>query len=402
MKTIKMNKIMWIFAGKQKVAVTILSIMVTLFFMVSSCKSDRVLEGNTEELLTETFMKNLENVPVVVVPRGELSEWLNERIDGLIESYVGKFIGLGMQVSIFRGEWKDQTVYLIQHPHSSCLFCFIDEKGEPISFSPPSKTIDINDTLEDILLKSENWEIIFQIVDGEIVDGSATRSSSSDYSAKIVDKYEFPDISRMNDWQRPNIIQERLDALQIPDAVLATISTEGLLATCLEFPYLINIFHSNDFQQGFNSLVLVFNGFREILKRPDLTTTLIEKYYWISEDVKGLGILCPIEQGRFSFRYFVFEFMLAQDIFLKNLSEEQERQLFLLSLEHKKIKNSYPDVFSDLNGVPTILLYAKKILNDNQARADMKSTLLEFVQAPVYVEQNVINYLNDYVNVKFK
>jgi len=51
----------------------------------------------------------------------------------------------------------------------------------------------------------------------------------------------------MNDWMRPNIIKERLDALQIPDAVLSRISTEGLLETCLEFPYLIDIFHSNGY-----------------------------------------------------------------------------------------------------------------------------------------------------------
>ena len=74
----------------------------------------------------------------------------------------------------------------------------------------------------------------------------------------------------MNDWERPNIIQERLAALQIPDDILAKISTEGLLETCLAFPYLIDILHSNDYQQGFNGLVEKFNGFREILKRSDL------------------------------------------------------------------------------------------------------------------------------------
>ena len=47
-----------------------------------------------------------------------------------------------------------------------------------------------------------------------------TPVSRSDYN-KPEDKYEFPDISGMNDWQRPNIIQERLAALQMPESLLS-------------------------------------------------------------------------------------------------------------------------------------------------------------------------------------
>ena len=75
----------------------------------------------------------------------------------------------------------------------------------------------------------------------------------------------------MNDWQHPTIIQDSINALQIPDAVLESISTAGLLETCLEYPYLIEIFFSNDYKYGFETgLVAGFNGYRELLKRHDL------------------------------------------------------------------------------------------------------------------------------------
>ena len=216
------------------------------------------------------------------------------------------------------------------------------------------------------------------------------------------DKYKFPDISGMNDWSRPNIIQERIDALQMPEGVLATISTAGLLETCLEFPYLLDILHFNDFQQGFNCLVKNFNGFREILKRPDLPPALINKYYGMGIDIKELPALSLVEQGMFSFRHFVLEFMLAQDVVINNLNEAQEEALFLLTMERKELLNSYPEIFSAMHKAPTALLYAKKMTNDNQVRADMKNAVSAFIQAPMLVNKDVINYLNDYINVKFK
>jgi hypothetical protein len=65
--------------------------------------------------------------------------------------------------------------------------------------------------------------------------------------------------------------------------------------------------------------------FQELLKRPDLVNALLEKYYGLSIDVKSVRLLNSVEKGRFSFRHFVLEFMLAQNIVLENLSEEKEK-----------------------------------------------------------------------------
>jgi len=81
-----------------------------------------------------------------------------------------------------------------------------------------------------------------------------------------------------------------------------------------------------------------FNGFGELLKRSDLTTVLLDKYNRLGVDVSSLRAKNEIEQGWFTFRHFILEFMLAQDIVLDNLTEKQENPLFLLCFEHKKIK----------------------------------------------------------------
>ena len=71
--------------------------------------------------------------------------------------------------------------------------------------------------------------------------------------------------------------------------------------------------------------------------------------------------------------------------------------MFLLSFEHTKTKSSYPDIFSGINAIPTCLLYAKKMRNDNQAN----DALLSFIKAPLSVDQSTIEYLKEYANTKY-
>jgi hypothetical protein len=172
--------------------------------------------------------------------------------------------------------------------------------------------------------------------------------------------YEFSVKQGTKEWKQFVSIEKRIAALQIPDTVLRIISTDGLLQTCLEFPYLTDFLFANNYQEGFEALVAEFNGFRELLKRRDLTIVLLKKYNDMTSNVKNLNSMNEVEQGKFSFRHFILEFILAQDIVFENLSTEQEQQLFFLNSEHKKIKNNHPNVFSQLNVVPSNLLYAKK------------------------------------------
>jgi hypothetical protein len=223
--------------------------------------------------------------------------------------------------------------------------------------------------------------------------------------SQIEDQYEFSIKQGTKEWKQFDTIEKRIAALQIPDSILVNISTEGLLETCLNFPYLSDILFFDNYQLGFEALVKEFNGFRELLQRHNLTNVLLEKYSRLSVNISNLRLANDIDQGKFTFRYFVLEFMFAQNIVLQNLSEEQEKRLFLLSFEHKKIKQNYPDIFSNLNDIPVSLLYAKKIINDSDFKfesAEQKKYLLNFIQAPVTIDQRIIGYVEDYVNIKYK
>jgi len=207
---------------------------------------------------------------------------------------------------------------------------------------------------------------------------------------KANDAYEFPIKQGTKEWGQFETVEKRIAALQIPSAVLTNISTEGLLETCLAFPYLTDMFFYNNYQKGFEELLAEFNGFQELFKRRDLINVLLEKYQSLSTDVTGVRLLKEVDQGRFTFRDFVLEFMLTQDVVFKNLNSEQKKQLFLVSFENKKVKEIYSDIFGNLNKLPTDLLYVKEALNDPSFKlgsADSKESLSSFIEAPLFLDR---------------
>jgi len=222
---------------------------------------------------------------------------------------------------------------------------------------------------------------------------------------KTKDIYEYPVKPGTKEWGQFETIEKRIAALQIPDAVLANISTEGLLETCLEFPYLTDILFCDNYQQGFEALMAEFNGFQELIKRHDLTNVLLEKYQNLSVDINNILLQKEVEQGKFTFRHFVLEFVLTQDVVLKNLNSEQDKQLFLLSFEYNRIKKNYSYIFSNLNDLPTNLLYAKKVMSDPNFKfenTELKKTLLDFIQAPTSVDQRIFDFIENYISIEYK
>jgi hypothetical protein len=222
---------------------------------------------------------------------------------------------------------------------------------------------------------------------------------------KINDEYNFPVKQGSKEWGQFESVEKRLAVLQIPDLVLSKISTEGLLETCLAFPYLTDILFCDDYQKGFEALSAEFNGFQELLRRRDITKALLKKYETLNSSFTNVRLKENIEQGRFSFRHFALEFMLTQDIVLKNLNSEQKKQLFLLTSECKKTKNRFPDLFSDLNALPIKLLYAKIIMSDPEfifENAEQKQVLSDFIKAPVHIDQRIIDNIENYINTNYK
>ena len=208
-----------------------------------------------------------------------------------------------------------------------------------------------------------------------------------------IDEYIFPIQPGTDEWYALEM-EERWNAIQLPDEVLSNISTACLLELCLVHPFLMEIGYSCN-QQSFDRFVSRSNAFRELLKRRALPDVLIQKSLKFSEVLRNLPSLTSLsllDQGRFSFNNYYLGVLVAQDVVIDNLNAELEEILLLLSLERYTIMSSNPDLFGNWPYIPVFVLCVKILLKNDLANSNDKSELISFIQNPAPLDPNLINY----------
>ena len=141
---------------KMKTKIFLLWAVLIFAFTVTSCKDD----SNEPKQPIEvdgigTFLTKLKSLNVVF--QEDFSGWLNIKIDE-IETIHSDDI-LIVKVRIFKGKWKEQTVYFINNNLQSCVLCEVYyEDGENIIFN--------DKIINDFCLTSEKWELIYEFGEG--------------------------------------------------------------------------------------------------------------------------------------------------------------------------------------------------------------------------------------------
>jgi len=172
------------------------------------------------------------------------------------------------------------------------------------------------------------------------MDESYTSSADVTY-IPATDVYEFPITADKtpDEWKELEDYSEKLAVLQIPEDVLANISTKGLFETCLNYPFIINILMFNSYQDAFDSL-LRFNGLQELMKRHDAGSIILS--YYKSIDFNNLEKYSNIPG---CFKIYI-EMMLAQDSILSGMEPSERKELLDLAVKkHKKNASSLTDIW---------------------------------------------------------
>ncbi len=143
--------------------------------------------------------------------------------------------------------------------------------------------------------------------------------------------YKFPD-QGTNDGEKSFLNVTGNPDYQIPANVLDTISTEGLIKTCLNYPYFTSIFLSSchDVQGSFKHYMENFNGFITLYKRNDVSFKLLERYICCEWEDKNYTL--PLTDGNKYIHYFI-EIMLAQDEIIQQLDDQNRKILFTKALD---------------------------------------------------------------------
>lgn len=103
--------------------------------------------------------------------------------------------------------------------------------------------------------------------------------------------YQYPIVPGTQEWIELDGVLERRRVCQIPDEILHNMTTDALLQSVLDYPFLNNIYAYNTLEQGYEAVKRQFNGLRELEMRPDFLETLSQycvESYSLETDEKTL------------------------------------------------------------------------------------------------------------------
>ncbi|MEW6557837.1 MAG: hypothetical protein AB1349_10865 [Elusimicrobiota bacterium] len=220
---------------------------------------------------------------------------------------------------------------------------------------------------------------------------TSDNSKSGNKTNKPIDIYDFPIKPGTKEWKALGTHKNIVKACQIPEDILKKMSTEGLIETCLRYPFLPDMFLSNNIQKGFESIVLTFNGLQELLRREDASTKLLAKYRQIRKlDRQSI----QKEFGEFGVFYFrCFEIVISQNIILSKLSEEEKVKLLRECIwkyhERQKHPNTYGYVSKHrVKSHETLLLMGRILENEEykpfKLKIQDKKYLRDFLDGAVW------------------
>ena len=129
--------------------------------------------------------------------------------------------------------------------------------------------------------------------------------------------------------------QERLKAANIPQDIIETMSTEDLIETCFNYPFKLDFYAYNSYEEGLAAMIENFNGFQELLRREDGASLLLERY--ISINPSKIAFPPKNTDGKFNKKRLLDAFYPLDNIKLTELLLNHQIIFFRLMTSEKKI-----------------------------------------------------------------
>jgi hypothetical protein len=160
--------------------------------------------------------------------------------------------------------------------------------------------------------------------------------------------WDFPIKPGTDGWSKLLDHEMKVQACQMPESVLSSISTQNLIEICLNYPLLLNIAAFSSFQEGMNDFKKSFNGIVELYRRVDAPKYLIERYSNLSP--KNLDPKwSSFEKGHYAFTFIALELILSQKALLSSLSNDELKKLLTNSLQKFDDKNSMIEIYDNIS-----------------------------------------------------
>ena len=174
--------------------------------------------------------------------------------------------------------------------------------------------------------------------------------------------WDYPIKPGTDAWASLSTSQEMINVCQIPSDTLPNLSTARLAELCVNYPLLGDILLANNYQEGFDKIVNIFNGFQELFKRKDAGLALLNIYEKFDLDSfhKNKGT-----EYKNVFFDMCLDVVMAQSLFLEKLNPEQEKHLMNESLNKLKTRQRIGDSF--YRQKTTVVILSRLLTKNNFA-----------------------------------
>jgi hypothetical protein len=126
------------------------------------------------------------------------------------------------------------------------------------------------------------------------------------------------------------------DTCIIPTNILHHLTSEGLIASCLNYPPYFNIFYFDNYQDGFDRIVSKSNVFTELFSRKDVASRLISKYN--NQVVDPFVVDNYVQKGTFTIIY--LEILLSQEQSINQMSFQMKDKVIKEVLQKIDYRNT--------------------------------------------------------------
>jgi len=185
-------------------------------------------------------------------------------------------------------------------------------------------------------------------------------------------------------WKDLGTRKKRLEMCQVPERNLENMSTQGLVETCLNYPFMIDLFLFNTLQEGYNRMEEDFNGLQMLRKRRDAGTELLKLYSSISLDELSKNDMFP------AIRLSYIETMLVQESIFNTLSEKEIKTLIKECFEKEQlISEKYSDIYGCSTTGRLILKCLHKIDNDFIEIVNTCEEMKNFITTGTIISKNI-------------
>lgn len=219
--------------------------------------------------------------------------------------------------------------------------------------------------------------------------------------------WDYPVKPGMEYWRSLQTEEERIAALQVPDAILAALSPDEAVRLCITFPASGHFVLYNTPQESFEVMLSRNNILRHFLSRKDVGSILLSAYK--DADLSGFKTLTYSNEF-WPIKLLYLELLLSQKEILQSLTHEERFELLSeagLKLTEKASNKSFaglPEVLFSLRIIATILDIEKYSEFMNIANRDIITRFINtgWLFEDILPINEIIDAANSYIKANYK